>query len=282
MAPMRIAIIADIHHGPPSRTCPDVRDPHWPILERVRCFTARAERDGADLILDLGDRICDVDRNTDLRSASEVFAAFRGFSGPVVHILGNHDVVNLTREDHAALSGGEFGSRVVDFPEARLIAWQVDVLLDRTADLLPPVGGQLEWLLDTLASDDRPALIATHMSFSGRAQDGNYYHHHKPAYASHPDHAAVRTAVEATGRAALWLSGHSHWNAVTNIGNLIHVTVQSLSERYTTYPLTAEAHADLCIEGDRFSIEVHGNDPMYLRLPFGRSGDRPWLAPMRR
>lgn len=279
---MRISIITDIHYGPTSRTCPDVKDPDWPILERIRSFAALAERERADLVLDLGDRISDVDRETDLESASAVFAAFSGFSGPVVHILGNHDVINLTRDDHAALSGRDFGSRVVDFPEVRLIAWQVDVLLDREADRLPPVAGQLEWLLDTLASDDRPAIIATHVSFSGRAQDGNYYHHHKPAYASHPDHAAVRTAVEATGRAALWLSGHSHWNAVTNIGNLVHVTLQSFTERYTTHPLTAGAHADLCIAGDSFSIEVHGNDPIYLRMPFRKSGDRPWLPPIRR
>ena len=279
---MRISIITDIHHGPTSRTCPDVKDPDWPILERIRSFVARAERERSDLILDLGDRICDVDRETDLESAAKVFAAFRGFSGPVVHVLGNHDVINLTRDDHARLSGGRFDNRVVDFPEARLIPWQVDVLLDREADRFPPVAEQLEWLLDTLVSDERPAIIATHVSFSGRTQDGNYYHHHKPAYASHPDHAAVRTAVEATGRAALWLSGHSHWNAVTNIGNLVHLTLQSFSERFTTYPLTAGTHADLCIERDRFSLEVHGNDPMYLRMPFRRSGDRPWLAPIRR
>ena len=93
-----------------------------------------------------------------------------------------------------------------------------------------------------------------------------------------PDHAVVRAAVEATGKAALWLSGHVHWNTVTNVGNVQHVTVQSVSERFTTYPMTAAAYADLEIKDGQFTIDVFGNDPFHARLPFRRSGDRPWMA----
>jgi hypothetical protein len=87
----------------------------------------------------------------------------------------------------------------------------------------------------------------------------------------------VREAVEATGNAALWLSGHVHWNTVTNMRGLPHITVQSASERFTTFPHGAAAFAMLEIKDGMFSLEVHGRDPFAVRMPFRRSGERPWM-----
>lgn len=273
---MKIAIVTDIHHGPQSHT----KASDWngiPVLEQ---FVAYAESVGADLLLDLGDHISDTDHDTDVRSAGEVAAALAKFSGQRAHVLGNHDVVNLTVEENEAIFAQSMASRVIDLGETRLILWQPGVEISMSVGF-PPTASGLPWLVDALNQDERPAIIATHVPLSGHSQIGNYYFERNARYSTYPDHAAVRAAVEATGRAAAWLSGHVHWNTVTNVANVQHITIQSLSERFTTMPQTAAAYAILTIEDGSLSVEVFGNDPFYARVPFRKSGDQRWVAPLR-
>jgi hypothetical protein len=278
---VKISIITDIHHGPPSPSCPYTKDPAWPVLPAVERFIDHAIAEQADVVLDLGDHIADADHDSDWRHASELAAVFSRFPGERVHLLGNHDVINLSVADNEAIFGCPFESRAIELGGLRLIAWQPGVAFDHeNGGSFAPVADQLDWLVEALLGDDRPAIIATHVSLSGRSQIGNYYHQRHPHYSSYPDHAKVREAVERTGRAALWLAGHSHWNTLTNVGNVQHITIQSLSERFTTYPMTAAAHATLQIRDGQFTLDVHGNDPFHVRLPFRKSGDRPWLRPL--
>ncbi|MBN9260073.1 MAG: metallophosphoesterase [Hyphomicrobium sp.] len=276
---MKIAIIADIHNGTETRNCP-LKDPGFPVVEAVEQFVERAISGGADLLLELGDRINDVDHETDTARAKELAPAFKRFPRHRVHLLGNHDVINLTAADNEAIFDCSFASRVVDLGDVRLIAWQPNVAFDYEKGSFRPTAGHLTWLVQALLEDERPAIIATHVSLAGRAQTGNFYHHFHPTYSTYPDHEAVRNAVERTGRVAIWLSGHSHWNTWTNIAGIHHFTVQSLSERFTTYPRTAAAFADLTIEKGQFTLEVHGNDPLYLRLPFQKSSEQFWVSPI--
>lgn len=279
---MKISIIADIHHGDRSLTCQDLRDPDWPVLSAVEGFVERAMSERPDVLLDLGDRIADSDHGGDYRHASALAAVFERFPGERMHLLGNHDVVNLSPTENEAIFATSCQSRAVDLGGARLIAWQPGVVFNYEDGSFAPASSHLDWLLQTLLDDDRPAIIATHVSLAGRAQTGNYYHHHAPSYSTYPDHVTIREAVERTGRVAIWLAGHSHWNTVTTIGNIQHITIQSLTERFTTYPETAGAYADLIVDGGQFSLEVFGNDPFHIRLPFRKSGDRPWVPPITR
>lgn len=277
---MKISIITDIHLGPECKDCPNVKDPSFPVLEAVDRFVDHAIEGGADVLLELGDRIDDVDPQTDAALAGALAPAFNRFPRQRVQILGNHDVVNLTVAENEAIFDCSFASHVVDLGEARLIAWQPGVTFNYEKGCFSPTSGHLGWLVQTLLDDERPAIIATHVSLAGRAQTANFYHQFHPTYSTYPDHEAVRAAVEKTGRAAIWLAGHSHWNTWTNIAGIHHFTVQSLSERYTTYPKTAASYADLIIESGQFTLEVHGNDPFAIRLPFRKSGDQLWLPPV--
>lgn len=272
---MKIAIITDIHHGPQSHT----KAPGWDALAVVRGFVGHAQAEGAELVLDMGDRISDTTPETDRQVTAEVAEALGAFTGPRYHLLGNHDVNNLSIEDSEEILGQSMSSRAVDLGELRLLLWQPGVKLTRGTGFAGAASG-LPWLVETLEADDRPAIIATHVPLSGHAQVGNYYFERNPHYSTYPDNAAVLAAVEATGKAALWLSGHVHWNTISNVRGLPHVTVQSVSERFTTYPAGAAAFAMLEIADGRFSIEVFGNDPFRVAMPFRKSGERPWMAPL--
>ena len=108
---------------------------------------------------------------------------------------------------------------------------------------------------------------------------GNYYFENNADFATYPDHAEIRHTVERTGRAALWLSGHVHWNSATNVAGIQHVTVQSASESYTTMPDPACTYALLEIEDATARLEIFGRDTMTLEIPFAASGSRQWPKP---
>jgi calcineurin-like phosphoesterase family protein len=272
---MKIAIITDIHHGPQSHT----KEAGWNGLPVLQQFIDKATAENVDLVLDLGDHISDTTHADDYRVASEVAEIFKTFPGKRVHVLGNHDVANLSVANNEAIFEQSMASSVTDLGDVRLIAWQPDVKISMGTGF-NKASTHLDWLVEALNADERPAIIATHVPLSGHSQIGNYYFQRNAQYSTYPDHDIVRAAVEATGKAALWLSGHVHWNTVTNVGNVQHVTIQSLSERFTTMPLTAAAYADLEVTGNQFTIDVHGNDPFHVRLPFRKSGDCPWVTPM--
>lgn len=269
---MKIAIITDIHHGPESHT----KEPGWDALAVMRDFIWHAGEQHADLVLDLGDRISDTTREMDRQVTAEVAEVFKNFHGPRYHVLGNHDVNNLSIEDSEEILGQSMQSQVVDLGDLRLILWQPGVKITMGTGF-PHAASGLPWLVEALEADERPAIIATHVPLSGHSQVGNYYFEANPQYSTYPDHTAVRAAVEATGKVALWLSGHVHWNTVTNVRGIQHITVQSVSERFTTFPMGAAAFAMLEIADGSFTLDVHGNDPFHARLPFRKSGDRPWM-----
>ncbi|MDO8358742.1 MAG: metallophosphoesterase [Devosia sp.] len=269
---MKIAVISDIHCTKAGATSFDVR----PV---VRDFVRWATESGADLLLDLGDRIDDVDRQTDLATAHDLAGIFAQFPGRRTHLLGNHDVVNLTADDHHRLFGHRPGHRTIDLGSHRLLVWEPSVVFSRLRGF-PPAQSELAWLVRALEADDRPAIIVSHIPVSGAAMTGNYYFENNADFATYPDHADIRRAVARTGRAAIWLSGHVHWNSVANVGNTFHLTVQSASETFTTMPDPASAFALLEID-DRVAarFQVFGRDPLSLEIPFMAPGLHPWPEP---
>ena len=268
---MKIAIIADIHHDVSPGSAFDVR----PVVE---AFVDRANGTAVDLLIDLGDRIDDVDRNTDFAAAADLADIFSRFRGPRVHLLGNHDVVNLTSDDHHRLFGQQPTHQVLDLDDARVIVWQPSVRFDRKLGF-PPAAPDLDWLLDSLNADHRPAIVATHIPVSGASMAGNYYFENNSDFATYPDHARIRRAVEETGRASLWMAGHVHWNSFAAIGGVRHLTIQSPSERFTTNPDPACTFAEISSTGDTARLEIFGRDRLAIDLPFGASGAQSWLPP---
>lgn len=273
---MKIALIADIHHGPQSHN----KVEGWDALQVVREFAAFATEAGADLLLDLGDRISDTTAAADRimeREAAEALAAFRG---PRVHLLGNHDVARLTPRENAELLGQPMESRMIDLGDVRLVAFQPDAVMTKPVGFAPVSPDQIAWLVETLKADERPAIVASHLPFSGHAQVGNHYFENAQRFSTYPNHAEVRAAVEATGRAAVWLAGHVHWNTITTVQGIHHFTLHSVSETFTTAPDPAASYGLLEIKNDALEFTVYGREPLWVRLPFRRSGDRRWIPPL--
>ena len=105
----RIAIVTDIHHGAPSHT--KRGDTALALLAE---FVAWANAARPDLVLDLGDRISDVDAETDAQLEREVAAVLSGLEAPLHHVCGNHDRDHLSVAENASILGASLESEVLD------------------------------------------------------------------------------------------------------------------------------------------------------------------------
>lgn len=106
---------------------------------------------------------------------------------------------------------------------------------------------------------------------------GNYYFEHRPhGRAGYENAALARAIIEHSGNVALAVAGHVHWNSGHTIDGAHYLTIQSLTETFTTHPHPAAAWAEMDI-GDDIEVRVHGRDPARMTLPVHRKGAH-WLA----
>jgi 3',5'-cyclic-AMP phosphodiesterase len=76
----------------------------------------------------------------------------------------------------------------------------------------------------------------------------------------------------------LALAGHVHWNTLTTIDGTPHLTLQSLTEAFTTGQASA-CTAVLEIDRDVLRWTVSGQDPFAAQLPWRTSKAR-WFEPL--
>jgi 3',5'-cyclic-AMP phosphodiesterase len=271
---MKIGIVTDIHHGSASALSPD-----WSCLDQLGDAIADMASRGADLLIDLGDRISEHGTPIDVSRLTDMARIFRRFSRPRIHMLGNHDVVTLTREETASILSTPIGHRIVETETACIIAWQPDVTLEKGRPFAS-AGEHVSWLQDALAAVTKPVIVASHVPVSDQSMVGNYYFQNNPHQAHYPDSARIRAALGECAQPVIWVSGHQHWNSVHTIDSVHHITIQSFSERYTTAGLPAGSYAMLDLGDHAATMEIFGRDPLWFRVPMQRGGRKRWPDPI--
>ena len=277
MAAVRIAVVADIHHGADSLT--KRGSTALGLMADFARFVAEAK---PDAVVDLGDRISDVDTETDRRLEAEVAEAFRAINVPVHHICGNHDRDHLTVADNEAILGQALGHATLDIGAWRIVLWRAESRIRRVA-----VDGfhgfvlaeaDLLWLAGVVRAADRPLAIMSHVPVSGHAQTGNYYFERNPNSSTYPGTERLRAMLRTARVPVMWLSGHVHWNTFTTVDGIPHFTMQSLTESFTTSPEPAAAWALLELD-EAIDLKVFGLDPFAIRLDAAATLRR-WIAPL--
>ena len=168
-APLRLALVSDIHHGDDKLTKRGSA-----ALGLLEDFLAFAGDWGADMIVELGDRISDIDKATDAVLEKDVAARFVNLNTPHVHLNGNHDVAFLGEAANAETLRQEAGSHAVMLNGWRLVFWQADAFIPypnpftiRRSDL--------DWLAEELPKSDAPTIIFTHVPLGEGSMVGNYW-----------------------------------------------------------------------------------------------------------
>lgn len=271
--PIRIAVVADIHHGTPSHT--KRGDTALPLLASFADFVNSEQ---PDLVLDLGDRISDVDHETDMELEREVATAFAAINAPVHHICGNHDRDHLSVADNEQILGQSLQNEILDMGDWQIALWRADAKIKREPDhrkfCLPE--SDLLWLNRLVQNMTKPTLVASHVPVSGHSQIGNYYFQGTPQISTYPESDRVRAALAQARQPVVCLAGHVHWNTVTQVDGIPHLTQQSLTESFTTQGEPAGAWGLLTLE-DTVHWKVTGKDPFEARL-FPQVGS--WTPPL--
>jgi 3',5'-cyclic-AMP phosphodiesterase len=120
--------------------------------------------------------------------------------------------------------------------------------------------------------------VASHIPVSGHAQTGNYYFHNNPQYSTYAGAEQVRAVLRQADTPVVWVAGHVHWNTVTVVDGIPHITLQSLTETFTTHPEPAAAWGLLEL-GASVAWHAHGRDPVSFSMPAADAARR-WLAPL--
>jgi hypothetical protein len=230
-----------------------------------------------DAVIDLGDRISDEDPARDRQLQAEVADRFGALRIPHHHVSGNHDHAMLSRRENEEILGQPTGSRTLSIGGIRLVFWQPDVSLtrDRGFHLAP---GDLDDLTDLLGADDGPTLLISHVPLSGHVQTGNYYFERNPGHATYAQIDDIRRAIAEAACPVVALAGHVHWNTLSTVDGTPHITLQSLTETFTTGE-AAGSTAVLEIEDGSLRWTVRGRDPVALVLPWRDTKPR-WKAPL--
>lgn len=269
---VRLCFVTDIHHGKPSFS--KAGPAALGLMEEFRRFVAEAR---PDAVLDLGDRISDETFETDLALAREVAESFAPVTEPRFHLDGNHDCDHLAVSDNDAILGRSARHETIDLGDWRIVVWRADARLHRPNGFVL-VEADLDWLTAVVRSADRPLAIISHVPVSGHSQAGNYWFENNPQFSTYPAAARVRATLRAARVPVVWVSGHVHWNTLTMVDGIAHITLQSLTETFTTRGEPAGAFALLELS-DRVMWRVHGLDPFAWSAHRDDLARR-WLTPL--
>ncbi len=270
---VRIAVVADIHHGKPSATKRGDT-----ALELMAEFARFANDAAPDFVVDLGDRISDMDRDTDLQLEREVAEAFKAVNAPVHHINGNHDRDHLDVSDNEEILGQSLANATFDAGDWRIALWCADSKIHRTPEHSGFIlhEADLLWLSRVAQNTDKPLLVLSHVPVSGHGQIGNYYFERNPSASTYPMAERARAALAQSRQPVVCLSGHVHWNTITTVDGITHLTQQSLTESFTTRGEPAGAFGLLEL-GETVSWQVQGLDS--IAHSFKPHADR-WTPPL--
>lgn len=269
---LKIALISDLHHGPDRGTKFGSR-----ARELFTKFVEFANGFKPALVVELGDRITDVDQKTDELLEREAMSWFDELESPRRHLLGNHDVELLSVEDNERICGVNFKPSSEDSGGYHLVFWRCAVHLDQELGFSLR-DGDIEWLENDLSKTTLPTIVFSHVPLDNGSFKGNFYFEKAwPQHASYPAEQGerVREVLERSGKVILCVNGHAHWNAYHCIDGIHYVTIPSLTETFPTYPNACESWAALTIGSD-IHLKVSGNLPIEYRLPIRKVGEH-WV-----
>jgi Icc protein len=259
---MRLAVVSDIHHGRVTFVKQGPR-----ALDLLAAGLKRARDANVDAVVDLGDRISDVNEAVDFALETDVGRVFAESGLVRHHVCGNHDRAHLSVERNAQALATEFGTRAVEIGGIRLVFWEPDVSLSRTKGFsLAP--GDLEALRDILGRDGRRTILFSHAPLGGLSMRGNYWFENNPDHATYAELDAIRQVLADAPCPLLAVAGHVHWNTIGEVDGTRHLTLHSLTDSTFSDPEPSGAFGWLSVEGESARWRVEGLSPIEVAFPF--------------
>jgi len=232
--PLRIGISTDLHAN-----VADSPGEHKVMIdypERLSAFVGAMNAWPADLLVDLGDfvngafvlapvPVSPAQIPGVLANAESIHARF---SGPRYHVLGNHDVYDLSKEEFLAGTGAPWTYGSFEAKGYHLVILDVQYT---TADV--PLGHatwvvqgwvprvELDWLRADLAAAQLPTIVCVHQRLDGALETLTQ----KPQVLNAD---VVRGILEASGNVIAVFQGHDHRSAYALVNGIHYITFAAL------------------------------------------------------
>ena len=229
-AAISFGLFADAHYAEKvygNRHCEDSLDK---LRDCVRTFNARELK----LAINLGDLIdTGDDREKEIGYLQAICQIFSEFAGERHHVIGNHDVETLTKDEFLACCGGESKEPFYSYDWAGVHF----VILDgnchqdgsdfRAGDFSWDQAWisqqQLTWLQDDLkAAGDGPALVICHENLDERQWQG------EPDPHVVRNASRVRAVLERAGNVRGVIQGHYHEGMHTIVNNIPYIGLRAM------------------------------------------------------
>jgi hypothetical protein len=263
--PLKLLVITDIHHGIPIGTKQSEES-----LILLYEFVTIANNSHAQLVIDLGDRINDLDHATDFNLMSDVAERFSKIQYHKEHLIGNHDIHFLSIEENERLLSSNLRSRSLNLCGWHLIFWCPN------AKYAPATGfgddqDSITWLQKDLKKNDKPTIIFCHVpQFPGDLR-GNFWFANKPWAASLPYADTILEIIQKDSNVKMTVGGHVHWPRLSTLHGVHHITLPSLIESFFSNGKPCGSWTEITVN-DRIDISIYGYEQWRWTLPVRENG----------
>jgi 3',5'-cyclic-AMP phosphodiesterase len=262
MAKVRFAVITDIHYGPDAGA--KYGSKAGGLLD---VFTKAAAGYDLDFVADMGDRVTAHDHDEAKQNMQSVKDYFNRLAVPTYNVVGNHDLLHLTREENEQIMGNPGTSYSRDVKDYHFVFWNPPLDLGNSG--LHMSKDEMDWLRNDLASTDRPTVIFSHVPLDNDAADNKSGHAASGSdrlYFFYPEGEAIRKIMEDSGKVILAMAGHRHTNRAREMNGIHYVTQQSLVQAWDKhYRKPHRAWSVVEIDDDAITVRLKGRAPMRLQ-----------------
>ncbi len=262
--PVRIAVIADVHAHDTNSPNEYKVMVNW--AERVTAFVDAANNWSADVVINLGDYVNgafvmgaelgdleDADRFPGI--LDDALAVLTAFDGPIHHVIGNHDVYNLSKDQILAATGAESTYYSFDLGGFHFVI--LDAQFDKNENdyghiawmvqgLIPTI--EMDWLQADLAASNLPTVVFVHQPLDS---DFALLAGGPPIF----NHLAVRDVLTADGDVIAVFSGHDHDGNYSEIDGIHYVTFVAMVDHTEPTPPT---YAQMTFDAEARVITIEG------------------------
>lgn len=235
---LQIGIVTDVHAHDLDSPLEGKMMASYP--ERLGAFINAMNAWPADLVIELGDFVngwvvLGIEPGNPYRIPQileEAEAIYSRFDGPRYHVIGNHDVYNLSKEEY--LERVNITSTYYSFDAGAYHVVILDVQYDEGGnDLAYTYTGvrgfvpktEMEWLQEDLAETDRPTIVCVHQMLDTEPTEAGW--------TLIGNAVEVRALLAESGVVIAVFQGHDHANRYSLIDGIHYITFKALVDQGT-------------------------------------------------